>query len=90
MGNTKKNARGVREGKISIPLGLIFAEMGHWYPWATREYILHKMCAPQVFLYHRMIPLEGRLKQKTGSDGGEKPDLNALKKLTHGRKVFSR
>jgi hypothetical protein len=80
----------VREGKVRIPLGLIFAEMGHWYPWATREYILYKMSAPQVFLYRRMMPLEGRLKQKTGSGGGEKPDLHALRKLTKGKKVFGR
>ena len=77
--------------KIRIPLGLIFAEMGHWYPWATREYMLYKMNAPQVFLYHRMIPQEGRLKQKKGSGGGgEKPDLTALRKLTKGKKVFGR
>ena len=80
MGNTKKNDKGVSKGKIRIPLGMIFAEMGHWYPWATREYVLYKMSAPQVFLYHRMITLEGRLKQKTRSDGGEKPDLIALRK----------
>jgi hypothetical protein len=80
----------VSKEKISIPLGLIFAEMGHWYPWATREYMLYKMSAPQVFLYHRMIPMEGRLKQKKGFGGGEKPDLNALRKLTKGKKVFGR
>ena len=35
--------------------------MGHWYPWATREYILYNMNYKQVALYYRNIPPESSL-----------------------------
>ena len=93
MGYTKKNDGTMKTGTARIPLGLIFAEMGHWYPWATREYVLYKMSAPQVFLYHRMIPPEGRLQIKSGQTnfvGREKPDLESLRRFTGGRKIYGR
>jgi hypothetical protein len=61
--------------------------MGHWYPWATPEFILHRMTFGQFLLYYRHIPPEGRLKIKST---GDKPDRRALHRLTGGRKVFNR
>jgi len=56
--------------------------MGHWYPWATREYILKKMSYEQLLLYYRMIPESGRLKVQTET---RIPDLEGLKKLRLGK-----
>ena len=67
---------------MKIELGKIFAEMGHWYPWATREYILKKMSYQQLVLYYSMIPQSGRLKIERISD---KPDLESISNLKLGR-----
>jgi hypothetical protein len=56
--------------------------MGHWYPWATREYILKKMSYQQLLLYYRMIPAIGRLRT-TEAEG--KPDLKGINKLKLGK-----
>jgi len=55
--------------------------MGHWYPWATREYIMRKMNYQQVILYYNLIPESGRLKIQNN----DKPDLEAMKKLKLGK-----
>ena len=67
---------------MKIELGKIFAEMGHWYPWATREYILKKMSYQQLVLYYSMIPQSGRLKIERIND---KPDLESISNLKLGR-----
>jgi len=56
--------------------------MGHWYPWATREYILKKMSCQQLLLYYQMIPASGRL-QTTETEG--KPDLKGINNLKLGK-----
>jgi hypothetical protein len=55
--------------------------MGHWYPWATREYILKKMSYQQLILYYSMIPESGRLVMKEIDD---RPDLKGINKLKLG------
>ena len=56
--------------------------MGHWYPWATREYILKKMSYQQLVLYYSMIPQSGRLKiERTGDN----PDLKGIHNLKLGK-----
>jgi len=59
----------------------MFAEMGHWYPWATREYIMKKMSYQQFLLYYRMIPESGRLK----INEPDRPDLRGMSKLKLGK-----
>jgi len=59
----------------------MFAEMGHWYPWATREYIMKKMSYQQFMLYYRMIPESGRLTLNEP----DKPDLKEMNKLKLGK-----
>jgi len=66
----------------------MFCELGHWYPWATREYILKNMGLPQFLLYYRYIPADGILTIKKQS--GDTPDLKAIKKLMGGKKVLRR
>ena len=65
----------------------MFCELGHWYPWATREYILKNMGLPQFLLYYRYIPADGILTIKKQSDT---PDVKAIKKLMGGKKVLRR
>jgi|GEM_PF-1713147 len=63
--------------------------MGHWYPWATREYILYSMSYKQVALYYRNIPPEGRLRIGKKPDYA-KPDLKKLSLIMGGKKRWSR
>ena len=56
--------------------------MGHWYPWATREYILKKMSYQQLLLYYRLIPEGGKLQIKQTSD---RPDLKGINRLKLGK-----
>ena len=65
----------------------MFCELGHWYSWATREYILKNMGLPQFLLYYRYIPSDGILTIKKQSDT---PDVKAIKKLMGGKKVLRR
>ena len=69
---------------MKIELGRIFAEMGHWYPWATREYILKKMSYQQLVLYYSMIPQSGKLQIERVDT---KPDLKAINDLKLGKIV---
>jgi hypothetical protein len=62
----------------------MFAEMGHWYPWATREYILRRMTMEQFILYYSYIPEDGRLVKKKDET---KPDIKSIEKFMKGRKV---
>ena len=55
--------------------------MGHWYPWATRKYIMKKMTYQQLLLFYSMIPESGRLQIKQFDD---KPDLKGINKLKLG------
>ena len=56
--------------------------MGHWYPWATREYIMKKMSYQQLLLYYRLIPSSGRVTIIALDD---KPDLEGINKLKLGK-----
>jgi len=63
--------------------------MAHWYPWATREYILEQMTYGQLIMYYKYIPAEGRLSNKDMANA-DKPDRQALKMLMQGKKVFNK
>jgi len=65
----------------------MFCEMGHWYPWATPNYILKKMSLKQFLLYYKNIPMEGRIMARKKDN---KPDYDAIERLMKGRKVVSR
>ena len=67
----------------------MFCEMGHWYPWATREYILKKMNLDQFLLYYRHIPAEGIVTTSKESSK-DKPDIKAIKKMMGGKRVLRR
>jgi hypothetical protein len=56
--------------------------MGHWYPWATREYIIKKMSYQQLLLYYRMIPESGHLQIK---EIDNRPDLQGINRLKLGK-----
>ena len=72
-----------------MKLGQIFAELGHWYSWATREYILNEMTQGQVIMYYKHIPAEGRLNiGKT--ENPDIPDVKEIKTLMGGRKVLNK
>lgn len=66
----------------------MFCEMAHWYPFATKEYILKKMSLSQFLLYYRYIPAEGILTIKKQSS--EKPDVKAIKRLMGGKSILMR
>lgn len=66
----------------------MFCEMGHWYSFATREYILNKMNFAQFLLYYRNIPAEGTLTPSKKTD--DKADIKAIKKFMGGKKVLRR
>jgi len=70
-------------------LGRAFAELGHWYGWATREYILDKMTYGQFLMYYKYIPAEGRLTGRKAQDP-DAPDMQKIKMLMGGRKVMNK
>jgi len=61
--------------------------MGHYYSWATREYILNNMTYGQLIMYYKYIPVEGRVKLAKDLD---KPDMQKIKMLMGGRKVLNK
>ena len=65
----------------------MFCEMGHWYPWATREYILKRMTMNLFILYYSYIPEDGRLVRKKDET---RPDIKSIEKYMKGRKVVER
>lgn len=63
--------------------------MGHYYPWASLEYLLDKMSVEEIFIYYDKM-----VEAVTGKNNDPDPDIEALKKiypeLGRGGKVVKR
>jgi len=57
--------------------------MGHWYPWATKDYILNELSWHQVEMYLYRMPQE--LWKLVFVDDPDKPDLKAIRKMRMGK-----
>jgi len=57
--------------------------MGHWYPWATKDFILWELSWKQVEMYLYRMPKE--LWKTVFVGNPDKPDLEAIRKMRMGK-----
>ena len=59
--------------------------MGHWYPWATKDYILNELSWHQVEMYLYRMPVE--FWKAVFVEDPDKPDLKAIHKMRMGKVI---
>lgn len=57
--------------------------LGHWYPWATPDYLLRELSWAQIQMYLFQMPAE--MWRSVFLADPHKPDLAAIKKLRMGK-----
>lgn len=82
----KKKRGGKSRGRIRV--SILLAHLGHFYPWASPDYVLNKMTLAQVFMYYDSMleMLDG--KDKIIADP-ETPDFLDVMRVC-GKRVKSR